>query len=97
MISTRSLTCTVSAGEISALDHKVANDAVERRAFVVQLVTRSAGALVTHTERQKVGGGFGHSVGIQEHHNATGVLASNGNVEKHLMCKVKSALRGNDD
>ena len=44
----------VAAGEVTTLKHELGDDAVERRALVVERLARAAGALLTSAESAEV-------------------------------------------
>lgn len=69
--------CPLTSGEVSALHHELGNDAVEATPLVPKARLPSA-------ELAEVLSSLGHIVAIQAKHNATDVLAANGNVKEHL-------------
>ena len=71
----------VAVDEIPALDHEIADHAVEAAVLVAlrpaQVVLRLAGA-----ELAEVLGGAGHLVGVEQHFDAAEGLAAQGDVEE---------------
>lgn len=71
----------VASSEITTLDHKLLDDAVEDGAFIVQRLSRLSDALLTSAERAEVVGCLGDEVGVELHGDTTDGLAADGDVE----------------
>ena len=74
---------SVTAGEVTTLDHELGDDPVEGRALVVEGLAGATGTLLTSAQAPEVLGGLGDNVVVQLHdHTALG-LATNGDVEEN--------------
>jgi len=73
----RFATGTISAGEVTALDHEIGNNAME-------LTTLKAKSFLARAQGAEVLGGFRDNVGKERKLNATNSLAVDRNVEENL-------------
>jgi hypothetical protein len=71
----------VASSEVTTLNHKLLDDAVEDGALVVQRLSRLADALLTSAESAEVLGCLGDEVGVKLHGDTTDGLAAKGDVE----------------
>ena len=75
---------TVTAGEVTTLDHEVRDDTVESGALVVKGLAGASDTLLTSAESAEVLGGLGAGVGEELEHDAAGGLTSDGDIEENL-------------
>ena len=74
---------SVTAGEVTTLDHELGDDPVEGRALVVERLAGAASSLLTSAQAPEVLSGLGDNVVVQLHdHTALG-LATNGDIEEN--------------
>ena len=77
----------VTAGEVTALEHEVGDDTVERRALVAE-------ALLAGAESAEVLGGLGDNVVKEVEVDATGLLCGEGRVNAKLHPTATAIERG---
>ena len=73
----------VAAGEVTALDHEVLDDAVELGALVAEGLPGAAGALLAGAESAEVLGSLGDDVSEELEDDAASRSAADGDVEVH--------------
>ena len=80
----------VATREVAALEHELRDDAVEARALVRQLLARLANALLAGAQGAEVLDRLRDGLAVEAHHNATGGLAVNLNVEEDLVGHLRA-------
>ena len=70
-------TSTVASREVTTLNHKVLNDAVEGAALVVKRLAESTDALLSGTKGPEVLSGLGHEIGKKFKDNSAERLIAN--------------------
>lgn len=76
--------CAGSLSEVTALDHKVLDDAVEDGALVVEGLSQLAVALLASAKGSEVLCGLGGNIGVEPHSNAPRGTTTNGDVEEYI-------------
>lgn len=74
----------VAVGEITALDHELRNNAVERGAFVVKFLAALSDALLASAQSTEVFGSLGDSLTEKTHQDTTSRLATDLHIEVNL-------------
>lgn len=90
----RLATGAVASGEVTSLDHKLLDNPVENRSFVVQRFAHLPHSLLAGAQRTEVLCGLGHEVIVELKCDPTSKLAPNCDVEEDAAAALLSFLVG---
>ena len=75
---------SVSAGEVSSLDHEVRDDAMKLGSLEVEWLSRLSDSIFSGAESAEITGGLWDNVIVKLHDDTSGSLTTDGDVEKDL-------------
>ena len=78
----RLATGSIAAREVAALNHEVLDNAMQRRALVVQRLPCLAYSFLARAERTEVLSGLGHCIVVELHHDTASWLAADADIEE---------------